>query len=80
MHVKILGTGCSKCNNLEKKVRELVAENNIDAIITKVSDIQEISRYGIVMTPGIVIDERLISVGSVPSDKQILEWLKEASI
>lgn len=78
MHIKVLGTGCSKCNTLEKKIREIVTNNNIDAIVTKVSEMNEISQYGIVMTPGIVIDEKLISVGSVPSEKQILNWLMEA--
>ena len=79
MHIKVLGTGCAKCNNLEKTIRDIVAAHNIDAIITKVSNLEEISRYGIVMTPGIVIDEQLVSVGSVPSETQILFWLKEAA-
>lgn len=79
MHIKILGTGCAKCKNLEAKVRNLVAANNISAEITKVSSIEGISAYGIVMTPGLVIDERLISVGSVPSESQILKWINEVN-
>ncbi|HOK15463.1 MAG TPA: thioredoxin family protein [Candidatus Kapabacteria bacterium] len=76
MHIKILGTGCAKCNSLERKVRDIVAQYNIDAIITKVSDIEQISRYGIIMTPALVIDEVVVSIGSVPSDKQLLSMLK----
>lgn len=76
MHIKILGTGCAKCNSLERKVREIVDKYNIDAIITKVTDMEQISRYGIIMTPGLVVDEKLVSIGSVPSEKQILEFLK----
>lgn len=55
MHIKILGTGCAKCNSLERKVKEIIEKNNIDAIITKVTDLEQISRYGIIMTPGLVV-------------------------
>ena len=78
MIIKILGTGCSKCINLEKKVKEIVKANNIDASVEKVSDLQDIMKYGIMMTPGLVINEKVISYGSVPKDEQILQWLKEA--
>ncbi len=75
--VKILGTGCKKCQNLENKVRELVALNNISATIEKVTDIQEMMAYGIMMTPGLVINEKVKSSGIIPTDEQILTWLKE---
>lgn len=76
MHIKILGTGCAKCSSLERKVKEIIEKNNIDAIITKVTDLEQISRYGIIMTPGLVVNEKLVCIGSVPSEKQILEFLK----
>lgn len=75
--VKILGTGCKKCQTLEAKVRELIASNSIDAIIEKVTDLQEIVGYGIMMTPGLVINEKVKSYGIIPKDEQILNWLKE---
>ena len=75
--VKVLGTGCKKCQNLENKVRELVAANNIDADVEKVTDIQEMVRYGIMMTPGLIINEKVKSFGIIPKDDQILNWLKE---
>jgi small redox-active disulfide protein 2 len=78
MHIKVLGSGCAKCHSLEDKVRKIVEENAIDAVITKVTDIQQIMSYGIMMTPGLVINEKVISVGTVPPDAQILKWLKEA--
>jgi len=78
MHIKILGSGCAKCHSLEEKVRKIVEQNSIDAVITKVTDIQDIMKYGIMMTPGIVINEKVISSGTVPKDEQILKWLKEA--
>lgn len=79
MIIKILGTGCSKCVNLENKVKEIVKSNNIDAIVEKVSELQDIMKYGIMSTPGLVINEKVISYGTVPKDSQILEWLKEAN-
>mgnify|MGYP000064079911 CR=1 FL=1 len=75
--VKVLGTGCKKCQNLENKVRELVASNNIDATVEKVTDIQEMVRYGIMMTPGLIINEQVKSFGIIPKDDQIINWLKE---
>jgi len=75
--VKILGTGCKKCQTLEAKVRELVTSNSIDAVIEKVTDLQKIVGYGIMMTPGLVINEQVKSYGVIPKDEQIINWLKE---
>ena len=76
--VKVLGTGCKKCQNLENKVRELVASYNIDATVEKVTDIQEMVNYGIMMTPGLIINEKVKSFGIIPKDDQLISWLKEA--
>jgi small redox-active disulfide protein 2 len=75
--VKILGTGCKKCQTLEAKIRDLVAVNNIEAAVEKVTDIQEMVRYGIMMTPGLIINEKVKSFGIIPKDDQIINWLKE---
>jgi small redox-active disulfide protein 2 len=75
--VKILGAGCKKCQNLESKVRELVTTNNIDAVVEKVTDIQEMVKYGIMMTPGLIINEKVKSFGIIPKDDQLISWLKE---
>lgn len=74
--VKVLGTGCKKCQTLEAKVRNLVAVNNIDATVEKVTDINEMMNYGIMMTPGLVINEKVVSTGIIPKDDQLLLWLK----
>lgn len=76
MIIKILGTGCTKCMNLENKVKELVKANNIDAVVEKVTDLRDIMNYGIMSTPGLVIDGIVRSYGSIPKDSQIIEWLK----
>lgn len=75
--VKVLGTGCKKCQNLENKVRELVASNNIDATVEKITDIQEMVNYGIMMTPGLIINEKVKSAGIIPKDDLIISWLRE---
>jgi small redox-active disulfide protein 2 len=75
--IKVLGPGCKKCQKLEAKVRDLVAANNINATVEKVSDISEMMNYNIMMTPGLVINEQVKSFGIIPKDDQILSWLKE---
>jgi len=75
--VKVLGTGCKKCKTLEEKVRDLATQNNIYAEIIKVTEIEDIMKYGIMMTPGLVINEKVKSYGIIPKDEQILQWLKE---
>lgn len=75
--IKILGTGCAKCKTLNSKVLELIAKNNLSATVTKVEDIMEIMKYGILSTPGLVINEKVKSVGNVPKDEQILAWINE---
>jgi small redox-active disulfide protein 2 len=75
--VKILGTSCKKCQTLEAKVRDLVARTGIDAVVEKVTDIQEMVNYGIMMTPGLIINEKVKSYGIIPKDDQIITWLKE---
>lgn len=74
--VKVLGTGCKKCQTLEAKVRDLVVVNKIDASVEKVTDINEMMNYGIMMTPGLVINEKVVSTGIIPKDDQLLLWLK----
>ncbi len=77
MNIKILGSGCSRCKKLEQQVRNLVHENNIDAEIEKISDIQEMMRYGIMATPALVINEKLKSSGITLKDEQILKLIME---
>lgn len=77
MKIKILGTGCKKCQTLEAKVRDLVTQNSIEATIEKITDINDMMNYGIMMTPGLVINEEVKSTGIIPKDDQIIEWLKK---
>ena len=75
IEIKILGTGCPKCKTLEKLTREVVAETGIEANISKVEDIMQIMNYGVVSTPALVIDEKVVIKGRVLSKKEIKEVL-----
>ena len=67
MKIKILGTACAKCNSLEKLTRKAVAELKLDATIEKVGDIDEILKYSVMRTPALIIDEKVLITGQVPS-------------
>jgi len=75
MEIKVLGTGCPKCKTLEKTTREVVSELGIDANISKVEDIMDIMSYGIMSTPALVIDGKVVVKGRVPSLNEIKEIL-----
>lgn len=71
MEIKILGTGCAKCKKLEELVREVTQEMGIDAKIEKVTDIKEIAKAGVMMTPGLMIDGVVKLSGKLPSKAEI---------
>jgi small redox-active disulfide protein 2 len=75
MEIKILGPGCSKCNTLDKLTRDVVEKNGINATITKVDDIMEIMKYGVMSTPALVVDEKVVVKGRVPSSDEIKQLL-----
>lgn len=75
MNIKVLGTGCPKCKTLEKVTRDAVAEAGIDATIEKVEDIMKILEYRVMHTPVLVVNEKVVLSGQVPSVKQVKEIL-----
>jgi small redox-active disulfide protein 2 len=77
MTIRVLGSGCAKCKTLEERIRHLVAEHQLPVEVEKVTDLQEIMKYGIMMTPGLVINGKLMSVGTVPKDSLLLQWLRQ---
>jgi len=79
MNIKILGTVCSKCQHLEAVTREAVKELGIDAEIEKVKDIAKIMAYPVMSTPALVIDEKVVLSGKVPSKSEVIVLLKTAS-
>ena len=75
MEIKILGTGCPKCKSLDKITREVIAQNGINADVTKVDDIMEIMKYGVMSTPALVVDGKVVIKGRVPSAEEIKQLL-----
>lgn len=72
MEIKILGTGCPKCKQLEKLTREALDENSINAEVKKVDDIVDIMNYGVMATPGLVINEKVVLSGRLPSKSELV--------
>ncbi len=79
MEIKILGTGCPKCKTLEKITREVADQNGYQANITKVTDIMDIMKYGVMATPALVVNENVEIKGRVPSADEIKEVLNKYS-
>ncbi len=73
MEIKVLGPGCAKCKTLEKAVVNALAELNLSVKVEKVEDIMQIMAYGIMTTPALVIDTKVVVKGSVPSVKELKE-------
>ena len=75
MIIKILGSGCANCVNLERVTREAVADLGIDAQFEKVTNYPAIVGYGVMTTPGLVVDEKVVLAGRVPTTAQVRELL-----
>jgi len=78
MLIKILGTGCAKCNRLEQLAKETVAEMGLTATFEHVTEMQEIMAYSVMSTPALVIDEVVRVAGRLPSREEIAGWLRGA--
>ena len=78
MIIKVLGTGCAKCKTMEKATRQAVDEMEIEAEVIKIEDILEIMGYGVMRTPALVIDEKVVMYGKTLSVKEIIEYINKA--
>ncbi|MER2599676.1 MAG: thioredoxin family protein [Caldilineales bacterium] len=76
IHIKVLGPGCPNCRKVELNVQTAVAQSGVEASIEKVTDYAEFARYGLLATPGLVINEKLVSGGRIPTVEAITGWLK----
>lgn len=75
--IKVLGTGCAKCKELERMCLNVAEENNINADIQKITDLKEIMSYGIMQTPGLIINEVVKLSGKLPTVTTLLHWMQE---
>ena len=76
MDVKILGSGCPKCEQTEKVVKEAIAELGKVADIEKVTDVMKIAGYGVFGTPAVLVDGEVKSVGKIPSKEDVKSWVE----
>jgi small redox-active disulfide protein 2 len=79
LHIKVLGPGCANCKKLEEVTRQALATVGIEAEITKVTDLGEIIAYDVLQTPGLVINDKLMSSGRIPTPATVAEWLRAAA-
>ena len=78
MKIKILGTGCAKCHQLEQTARQAVKELAVDATIEEVKDMKRIMEYPILTTPGLVVNEELVCSGRIPSKSEVTQFIINA--
>ena len=78
LNIKVVGGGCPSCQKLENLCREVVSENGIDAEIEKVTDFNKFADLGIMMTPGLILNNRVVSSGKIPVKATLTNWILEA--
>jgi len=80
MHIKVLGTGCKNCKNLERATRTALSELGMDATVEKVEDYQAIMGFGVMSTPALVIDEKVVVSGRVPKVAEVRDLITAAAV
>lgn len=76
--IKVLGSGCANCKRVEQIVRKIVTEMSLEAEVIKVTDYNDIASYNILSTPGLVINEKVVSYGRIPSPAEVTTWIANA--
>jgi len=79
MEIKVLGPGCPKCGEVEKRVKNVLAELTVAADVEKITDIKKMMSFGILATPGLVINGKVKSAGRIPRIEEIKAWIQEAA-
>jgi len=77
MKIEILGTGCSKCNKTKEVIEKVLKSTGVKAEVVKVEDIETILKYGVMITPAVVVDGDVNIAGKVPDEKEVRKWITE---
>ena len=77
MKIEILGTGCPKCQKLYDAAKDAVERSGVQAEVVKVTKIKDILKYGVMVTPVLVIDGQVKAAGKIPSSNEIVKWLRQ---
>jgi small redox-active disulfide protein 2 len=80
LQIKVLGPGCENCHKVEEVARAAVAAVGAEAEFEKVTDRADFARYGLLYTPGLVVDEKLVSAGRIPNQSEVMTWVTNALI
>ncbi len=76
--IKVLGSGCANCKRVEQIVHKVVEEMTLQAEVIKVTEYPEIMKYNVMSTPGLVINEKIVSTGRIPTPAEVTTWLADA--
>jgi len=80
LNIKVLGPGCPNCQKVEENTRKAVTNFGFDAEIIKISDYEEIQKYNILGTPGLVVNGKVVCAGRIPEESEIMSWLADAEM
>lgn len=79
LNIKVVGSGCPNCQKLVELCREVIEENNIQAEIEKVTDVNKFADLGIMMTPGLLLNNKVVSSGKIPAKSALTQWIMDAN-
>jgi small redox-active disulfide protein 2 len=78
--IKVLGSGCANCKRVEQIVQKVIAEMGFQAEIVKITDYKDIMAYNVLSTPGLVVNEKLVCAGRIPTPAEVTTWLADAAM
>ena len=78
--IKVLGSGCANCKRVEQIAQKVIAEMGFQAEIVKVTDYKDIMAYNVLSTPGLVVNEKLVCAGRIPTPAEVTTWLADAAM
>lgn len=79
LNIKVVGSGCINCEKLASMCKEILKENKVEAEIEKVTDINKFADHGIFMTPGLLLNNKVVSSGKIPSKSTLMRWIMNAA-